>query len=184
MQVQIPYKPLVSALTGPDQFELRITAERLHLLVSLWVCRVLDCLNFLLNFIGWIQARSSQFPIDAFWITIPVVPGYSNYISRFHRNFISSSWMMSINSNLVVGILSPKVVDVIQRVEIRWSIGMQCLHDFIGDSANLRNKNRQEVVNIAQAAVYHGSQQCAPVPFHRRFKFWNAQVKKEQSQNP
>lgn len=150
MHIQIPYKPLVSVLTGLNQSKLRITAECLlfHLLVSLWVCRVLDCFNFLLNFIGWVQACSSYFPIDAFWITIPVVSSYADYISRFHRNLISSSWMMSINSNLVVGILSPKVVDIIQRMEIRWSIWMQCLHNFIGNSTNLRNKNRREVINI------------------------------------
>lgn len=61
MQIQIPYKPLVSMLTGLNQLEVRITVECLHfiLFVSLWVRRVFDCLNFFLNFVRRVQACSS-----------------------------------------------------------------------------------------------------------------------------
>lgn len=83
------------------------------LFFSFRICGVLDCFYLLSDFVGRVQACFSQFSVDTFRITIPMVSSHTDDISRFHWDFGVSSRLVRINRNLIVGILTSKIVDVI-----------------------------------------------------------------------
>lgn len=115
---------------------------RIEQFVCFGVQRVLHSLDFLLDLVGGVEASAAQFAIDAFGVSVPVVSGYADHIPGLQGNVLAVARLVWVDGNLIVGVLTPEVVDIVQRVEEGGGVRMQCLHDLISHTANLK-KNKQ-----------------------------------------
>lgn len=116
---------------------------RVEQFVSLGVRRVLHGLDFLFDLVGRVEAGAAQFAVDAFGVSVPVVAGHADHVARLQGNVLAVARLVGVDGDLVVGVLTSKVVDVIQGVEEGGGIWMQHLHYFIGHTADLRQKQNQ-----------------------------------------
>lgn len=120
---------------------------RVEQFVCLGVHRVLDGLDFLFDLVGRVKARAAQFAVDAFRVSIPVVAGYTDHIAGLQGNVLAVTRLVGVDGDLVVGVLTSKVVDVIQGVEEGGGVWMQCLHNLIGHAADLRQEQKRGLVS-------------------------------------
>jgi len=108
--------------------------------VCLGVRRVLHRLDFLFDLVGRVEAGAAQFAVDAFGVSVPVVAGHADHVSGLQGNVLAVARLVGVDGDLVVAVLTSKVVNVIQGVEAGGSVRMQRLHDLIGHAADLRNR--------------------------------------------
>lgn len=75
-----------------------------------------------------------------------MVAGHADHVAGLQGNVLAIARLVGVDGDLVVGILSSKVVDIIQGVEEGGSVWMQCLHNLIGHTADLRRKKKQGLI--------------------------------------
>lgn len=110
--------------------------------VCLRVRGVLHGLDFLFDLVGRVEASAAQFAVDAFGVSVPVVAGHADHVAGLQGNVLAVARLVGVDGDLVVGVLTPKVVDVIQGVEERGGVWMQHLHNLIGHTANLKGRQK------------------------------------------
>lgn len=115
---------------------------RVEQFVCLGVHWVLHSLNFLFDLIGRVEASAAQFAVDAFGVSIPVVARHADHVARLQGNVFTVAWLVGVDGDLVVGILTSKVVNIIQGVEEGGGIWVQRLHDLICHTADLPKKQK------------------------------------------
>lgn len=116
---------------------------RVEQFVCLGVRRVLHGLDFLSDLVGRVEAGAAQFAVDAFGVAVPVVPGHADHVAGLQGNVLAIAGLVGVDGNLIVGVLTSEVVDVIQRVEEGGGVWMQCLHNLISHTADLKQKHSQ-----------------------------------------
>lgn len=116
---------------------------RVEQFVCLGVHRVLHGLDFLSDLVGRVEAGAAQFAVDAFGVAVPVVPGHADHVTGLQGNVLAIAGLVGVDGNLIVGVLTSEVVDVIQRVEEGGGVWMQCLHNLISHTADLKQKHSQ-----------------------------------------
>ena len=116
---------------------------RVEQFVCLRVRRVLHSLDFLFDLVGRVETSAAQFAVDAFGVSVPVVAGHADHVAGLQGNVLAVARLVGVDGDLVVGVLTSEVVDIIQRVEEGGSVRMQCLHNLIGHAADLREKQKQ-----------------------------------------
>ena len=128
---------------------------RVEQFVRLGVRRVLHCLDFLFDLLGRVEARSAQFAVDAVGVSVPVVAGHADHVAGLQGNVLAVAWLVGVYGDLVVGVLTSEVVDVIQGVEERRGVWMQHLHDLIGHAADLRWRQNQGLLSFLGSLNVH-----------------------------
>lgn len=108
--------------------------------VRFWVRRVLHRFDFFFHLVGRVEAGAAQFAVDTLGVAIPVVAGHADDIAGLQGNVVTMTRLVGVDGNLVVGVLTSKVVDVIQGVEGGGGIRVQHLHELVGHTANLRQQ--------------------------------------------
>lgn len=121
---------------------------RVEQFVCFGVQRVLHSLDFLLDLVRGVEAGAAQFAIDAFGVSVPVVSGYADHVPGLQGNVLAVARLVWVDGDLIVGVLTPEVVDIVQGVEERGGVWMQRLHDLISHSANLKKKEKQTITGI------------------------------------
>lgn len=116
--------------------------------VSLGVRRVLHRLNFLFDLVGRVKASAAHFAVDAFGVSVPVVSRHADHVSGLQGNVLAAARLVGVDGDLVVGVLTAKVVDVVQGIEVGGSVWMQRLHDLIGHTADLKQKQELFVLHL------------------------------------
>ena len=94
--------------------------------------------NLIPCFIRGIQPHAACPSVCTLRVTIPVVPGYSDPVPRLKSNLVRATWLVLVHRDLVVGVLTSEVVDVVERVVPARCVRMQRLHDLIRHSAHLQ----------------------------------------------
>lgn len=120
---------------------------RVEQFVCLGVRRVLHRLDFLFDLVGRVEASAAQFAVDAFGVSVPVVAGHADHVAGLQGNVLAVARLVGVDGDLVVGVLTSKVVDVIQRVKEGGGVRMQHLHNLIGHTADLRWKQNQGLLS-------------------------------------
>lgn len=69
-----------------------------------------------------------------------MVSGHADDIARLQGNVVAMARLVGVDGDLVVGVLTSEVVDVVQGVEEGGRIRMQHLHELVGHAANLRRQ--------------------------------------------
>lgn len=116
---------------------------RVEQFVCLGVRRVLHGLDFLFDLVGRVEASAAQFAVDAFGVSVPVVAGHADHVAGLQGNVLAVARLVGVDGDLVVGVLTSKVVDVVQGVEEGGGVRMQHLHNLIGHTADLRQEQKQ-----------------------------------------
>lgn len=111
--------------------------------VCLGVRRVLHGLDFLFDLVGRVEAGAAQFAVDAFGVSVPVVAGHADHVAGLQGNVLAVARLVRVDGDLVVGVLTSKVVDVVQGVEERRGVWMQHLHNLVSHAADLRRKHKR-----------------------------------------
>lgn len=86
---------------------------RVEQFVCLGVQWVLHRLNFLLDLVGGVEACASQLAVDAFGVSVPVVAGHADHVTRLQGNVLAVAWLVRVDGDLIVGVLTSEIVDVI-----------------------------------------------------------------------
>lgn len=122
-------------------FLLILRAEQF---VGLRVRRVLHRLDFLFDLVGRVEAGASQFAVDAFGVSVPVVSRHADHVAGLQWDVLAAAWLVGVDGDLVVGVLTSEVVDVIQGVEERRGVRMKDLHHLVGHTADLKPEKKQK----------------------------------------
>lgn len=85
----------------------------------------------------------AQFAVDAFRVSVPVVAGHADNVAGLQGNVLAVARLVGVDGDLVVGVLTSKVVDIIQGVKEGGGVWMQHLHNFICHTTDLRQKWKQ-----------------------------------------
>lgn len=111
---------------------------RVEQFVCLGVRWVLHSLDFLFDLVGRVEASTAQFAVDAFGVSVPVVAGHADNVAGLQGNVFTVARLVGVDGDLVVGVLTSKVVNIIQGVEEGGGVWMQRLHNLVGHTADLR----------------------------------------------
>lgn len=117
---------------------------RVEQFVCLRIHGILHSLDFLLHLVGRVEAGAAQFAVDAFGVAVPVVARHADHVAGLQGNVLVVPGLVRVDGDLVVGVLTSEVVDVVQGVEVGGGVGVQRLHDLVGYTADLRHKHKHK----------------------------------------
>lgn len=66
-----------------------------------------------------------------------MVAGYTDHVTGLEGDVLAVAWLVWVDGDLIVGVLTSEVVDVVQGVEEGGGVWMQRLHDLVGHTADL-----------------------------------------------
>lgn len=115
--------------------------------VRLGVRGVLHRLDFLFHLVGRVEARAAQFAVHALGVAVPVVAGHADDVAGLQGDVVAVAGLVGVDGDLVVGVLTSEVVDVVQGVEEGGGVRVQHLHELVGHAAHLEQQQMFTSVN-------------------------------------